>query len=132
MAELKIGGSDVVKIMYGDQEIGGATKLEPGTILYMSEEAGYLRNVHLLSTTKNWNSLNGITVKGYGSSFNNSYFNVDIPSDDFKSLDAGKEYPTDIGAVSISRSIVDGEYRLNVSIGNLYYEGHVYFVIKVI
>ena len=35
MTELKYGGGDV-KIMYGSQEIGGATKLEPGTILYIS------------------------------------------------------------------------------------------------
>jgi len=33
---LKIGGSNVGKIMYNGQEFGGATKLEPGTILYIS------------------------------------------------------------------------------------------------
>lgn len=32
---LKIGGSNVGKIMYGGQEFGGASKLEPGTILCM-------------------------------------------------------------------------------------------------
>ena len=112
---LKIGGSKVGKIMYNGQEFGGATKLEPGTILYMSEESGYLRNVHLLSTTKNWNNINGINVEAYDKDPSSMYVNVDIPSDDFKSLDAGKEYLTDIGAVSISRSIVDGEYRLNIN-----------------
>lgn len=35
---LKIGGNDVGKIMYNGQEFGGAAKLEPGTILYISSD----------------------------------------------------------------------------------------------
>lgn len=36
---LKIGGSNVGKIMYNGQEFGGTAKLEPGTILYISGNA---------------------------------------------------------------------------------------------
>ena len=38
MAELKIGGSDVVKIMYGSQEIGGGHK--SGDVLYVAYKKG--------------------------------------------------------------------------------------------
>lgn len=116
MAELKYGGSDV-KIMYGSQEIGGATKLEPGTILYMSEtrEKGF-ENVHLLSTTKNWNNLNSINIEVYGDGFSTFYGSVNIPGDDFKNLDKAKDYSISTGTltITVSRSIVDGEYRLNI------------------
>lgn len=117
MTELKYGGSDV-KIMYGSQEIGGAAKLEPGTILYMSKttENGF-ENVHLPSTTKNWSNINGINVAFYHDDFTNFYGDVNITSDDFKSLNEAKTY--EIGTLGIeatlSRSIVDGEYRLNAS-----------------
>ena len=113
---LKIGGSNVGKIMYNGQEFGGATKLEPGTILYMSEtsEKGF-KNVHLLSTTKNWNNLNGINVGGYNDDFSNKYVDVDIPSDNFKNLDRERKYDSNGESVAVSRTIVDGEYRLNIS-----------------
>lgn len=113
---LKIGGSNVGKIMYNGQEFGGATKLEPGTILYMSEtpEKGF-ENVHLLSTTKNWNNLNGINVGGYNDDFSNKYVDVDIPSDNFKNLDRERKYDSNGESVAVSRTIVDGEYRLNIS-----------------
>lgn len=114
MTELKYGGSDV-KIMYGSQEIGGATKLEPGTILYMSEKMEDLRNVHLLSTTKNWNNINGINVRAYNYDLTIKYVDVDIPSDDLKNVDIRKSYNTNTGpeSMNISTSIIDGEYRLN-------------------
>ena len=119
MAELKIGGNSVGKIMYGSQEIGGATKLEPGTILYMSmENEGTIENMHLLSTAKNWNNINGIKVLVYDDQFSDNYVNVDIPSDDFKTLNIKKEIErnyTENDSVNISTSIVDGEYRLNLS-----------------
>lgn len=118
MAELKYGGSDV-KIMYGSQEIGGTTKLEPGTILYMSKtmEHGF-ENVHLLSTTRNWSNINGINIKIHvDDKLAGFYGDVNITSDDFKSLNEAKTYK--IGTfgieVTVSRSIVDGEYRLNTS-----------------
>ena len=118
MTELKYGGSDV-KIMYGSQEIGGTTKLEPGTILYMSERSeGTIKNMHLLSTAKNWNNINGIKVLVYDDQFSDNYVNVDIPSDDFKTLDIKKEINLGYGdydSMNISASIVDGEYRLNFS-----------------
>lgn len=117
MTELKYGGSDV-KIMYGDREIGGATKLEPGTILYMSEtkEVSF-KNIHLLSTTKNWSNLNGINIEIYGDNFGTFYDSINIPGDDFKNLDKAKIYYTDKSflTITVSRSIVDGEYRLNIS-----------------
>lgn len=126
MAELKYGGSDV-KIMYGSQEIGGATKLEPGTILYVSSSAGKnIKNVHLFNTTKNWNNLNGINVALY-SSFTSKYGDTDISGDDFKILDIEKEYTLSGSTITVSRSIVDGEYRLNVD-NDAYY----FFIIKAI
>ena len=119
MTELKYGGSDV-KIMYGSQEIGGATKLEPGTILYLTEGLEAERNlegVHLKNTTKDWSNLDGIhfQVHLYNDT---SYKLVDehISSDDFKSLDTGKKYDMPGSSVmTVSRSIIDGEYRLNTS-----------------
>ena len=118
MAELKYGGSDV-KIMYGSQEIGGATKLEPGTILYtatVNAKPG-LENVHLLSTTKNWSNINGINVKMHSNDFSRLYADLNITGDDFKNLDTEKEYHQidTTTKVTVSRSIVDGEYRLNIS-----------------
>lgn len=118
MAELKYGGGDV-KIMYGSQEIGGTTKLEPGTILYISkaQEKGF-KDVHLLSTTKNWNNLNGINIKIHDNdNFFSFYGDVNITSDDFKSLNEAKTYKIETYGieVTVSRSIVDGEYRLNAS-----------------
>ena len=124
---LKIGGSNVGKIMYNGQEFGGATKLEPGTILYMSSsQEKNIKNVHLFSTTKNWNNLNGINVTLY-SSFTNKYGDTDISGDDFKNLDIAKEYYIDSHKTTVSRSIVDGEYRLNVD-NDAYY----FFIIKAI
>ena len=76
------------KIMYNGQEFGGATKLEPGTILYISNSLqGDIKNLHLLSTTKNWNNINGINVMSYNDTFSTNYVNADIPSDDLKNLD---------------------------------------------
>ena len=117
----KIGGNNVGKIMYGGQEFGGATKLEPGTILYMSEktEAGF-KNIHLLSTTKNWNNLNGINIMIYESNSSTLYKSINISGDDFKNLDKAKIYDINMLSltITVSRSIVDGEYRLNVSMLN--------------
>ena len=121
---LKIGGSNVGKIMYNGQEFGNR-KLEPGTILYMSKTTeDSFENVHLLSTTRNWSNINGINIKIYSNdNFVSSYGDVNITSDDFKSLNEAKTYK--IGTLGIkvtaSISIVDGEYRLNVSgSGNSY------------
>jgi len=118
---LKIGGSNVGKIMYNGQEFGGATKLEPGTILYVSEtlKTGF-ENLHLLNTTKNWNNLNGINVSVYDDYFKTKYVDADIPSDDFKNFNIVKNYTKREGGtnysdtITISASIVDGEYRLTV------------------
>lgn len=124
---LKIGGNNVGKIMYNGQEFGGATKLEPGTILYMSSSSEkIIKNVHLFNTTKNWNNLNGINVALY-SSFTNKYGDTDISGDDFKNLDIAKKYYIGSYEPTVSRSIVDGEYRLNVDNAASYF-----FIIKVI
>ena len=112
---LKIGGSNVGKIMYGGQEFGGATKLEPGTILLVSQEGvTSLKNAHLLSTTKNWSNINSINIAAHFEDIYNEEKTLHIPSDDFKNLDIEKKY-TFYGTLTISRSIVDGEYRLNIS-----------------
>lgn len=114
---LKIGGNNVGKIMYNGQEFGGATKLEPGTILYMSrnKKDGF-ENVHLLSTTRNWSNINGINIAVYRSDFAIKFDDIDISGDDFKNLDIEKEYHlNNVGTLTVSRSIVDGEYRLNTS-----------------
>ncbi|TGD24337.1 hypothetical protein EGT49_03515 [Companilactobacillus suantsaicola] len=114
---LKIGGNSVGKIMYGGQEFGGASKLEPGTILYISERAETgLKNIHLLNTTKNWSNIDGIHFQVRQDKSNINIIDARIYSDDFKSLDTGKKY--DINSyysITVSRSIIDGEYRLNAS-----------------
>ena len=121
MAELKIGGSDMVKIMYGDREIGGATKLEPGTILYKSETPSDARtpdikSIHLLSTTEDWSNVNGISITDITPDFTVEFGSVNVPSDDFKNLDTKKEYKAKNNLIiTVSISIVDGEYRLNAS-----------------
>ena len=115
MTELKYGGSDV-KIMYGSQEIGGATKLEPGTILYVANYGSKsFENVHLFSTTKKWENINGINLAIYDNEFQNKYDEANISGDDFKNLDIKKNYKMGSDTVTVSRSIVDGEYRLNAS-----------------
>ena len=116
MTELKYGGKDV-KIMYGDQEIGGATKLEPGTILYVAKYGSKsFENVHLLSTTKKWENLNGISiVEAVKTDVTSHVYEANISGDDFKNLDIKKNYKLGSDMVTVSRSTVDGEYRLNVS-----------------
>jgi len=106
----------VGKIMYNGQEFGGATKLEPGTILYISKKPGIgFENLHLLNTTKNWLNVDGINITLYVNSFNTSYGEVNISGDDFKNLDIAKKYDISSYKMTVSRSIVDGEYKLNVS-----------------
>jgi len=119
---LKIGGNSVGKIMYGGQEFGNR-KLEPGTILYISEVAEIkimeLKNIHLLSTTKKWENLNGIKIWFFKDDISFRNLTIDFFSDNFKNLDIEKEYQVGTYKMNISRSIVDEEYRLNVS-GILY------------
>lgn len=116
MADLKFGGSDA-KIMYGSQEIGGATKLEPGTILYVANYGSKsFENAHLLSTTKKWENLNGISIVQTGKNDVTSHiYEANISGDDFKNLDIKKDYKLGSEMVTLSRSTVDGEYRLNAS-----------------
>jgi len=122
---LKIGGSNVGKIMYNGQEFGGATKLEPGTLLYTAAVSGQpgLENVHLSNTTKNWSNLNGINVKMYDKTHDPLFVDINITGDDFKNLDKVKTYEIKrfTMTVTVSRSIVDGEYKLNISTDNFTY-----------
>jgi len=117
---LKIGGSNVGKIMYNGQEFGGATKLEPGTILYLTEgfkSEGTFNGVHLKNTTKDWSNIDGIHLKVYYGNLSAKYVDDQIYSDNFKSLDTGKKYNINsFYSLTISRSIIDGEYRLNASV----------------
>lgn len=116
---LKIGGKKVGKIMYNGQEFGGATKLEAGTILYISEVAENnnteLKSVHLLSTTKKWENINGINIWVFFDDISYRDLTIDFFSDNFKNLDIEKEYQVGPHKMNISRSIVDEEYRLNIS-----------------
>jgi len=115
MTELKYGGSDV-KIMYGSQEIGGATKLEPGTFLYVvNYGTDSFKDAHLFNTTKKWSNIDGIKIAEFTKSFNSIRNEFDISSDDFKNLDIEKKYSLGNNDVTVSRSTVDGEYRLNAS-----------------
>jgi len=112
---LKIGGSNVGKIMYGGQEFGGVTKLEPGTILYIADNGSdNFENAHLLSTTKKWENLNGISIQDFNPTTDFVFSSVDIVGDDFKNLDTEKQYILGKRNITVSRSIIDGEYRLNV------------------
>lgn len=130
---LKIGGSNVGKIMYNGQEFGGATKLEPGTALYVSEKwETSFENVHLLSTTKDWSNINGINVGYYDSGSHKSVFG-NITGDDFKNLDKAKSFNwTPQVTITVSRSIVDGEYRLNASQSDVYDSRNFIFIITAI
>jgi len=116
---LKIGGNSVGKIMYGGQEFGGATKLEPGTILYLTKDLkgeGTFESVHLKSTTKNWSNIDGIHLQVYYNDISSKLIDDQIYSDNFKSLDTGKKYDISKStSITVSRSIIDGEYRLNFS-----------------
>ena len=127
---LKIGGSDVGKIMYNGQEFGGATKLEPGTILYIAEfRSEKFENAHLLSTTKKWENINGIIISLSVNGVLDHFYEANISGDDFKSLDTGKKYDIDdYRSMTVSRSIIDGEYRLNVS----GYKPNYYLVVRAI
>ncbi|WP_334333711.1 hypothetical protein, partial [Companilactobacillus sp. HBUAS59544] len=64
----------------------------------------------------------------YSNDFSFKNVDVNISGDDFKNLDIKKEYNSHSYNLSVSRSIVDGEYRLNAS-GN---DMNTRFVIKVI
>ena len=112
---LKIGGNNVGKIMYGGQEFGGANKLEPGTILYIvNPGSNKIENVHLLNTTKKWENINGITIQEFNPTTDFVSNSVDIVGDDLKNLDTEKQYILGSRSITVSRSIIDGEYRLNV------------------
>lgn len=116
---LKIGGSNVGKIMYNGQEFGGATKLEPGTILYLTEDLKAEKSfegAHLKNATKDWSNIDGIHIQAYYDGLRISPVDDRIYSDDFKSLDTGKKIDIiNNNSITVSRSIIDGEYRLNVS-----------------
>jgi len=115
---LKIGGSNVGKIMYGGQEFGNQ-KLEPGMILYLTEGlkgATTFKGVRLKSATKDWSNIDGIHIQAYYDNLNGKPIDDLIYSDDFKSLDKGKEYNISKStSITVSRSIIYGEYRLNCS-----------------
>ena len=117
---LKIGGNNVGKIMFNGQEFGNR-KLEPGTILYMSKTPeSDIKNLHLPSATKNWSNLNGIKIELFDRYVELNYGSIDISSDDFKNLDTEKKYTIGSNEITVSRSIVDGEYRLNININSNY------------
>ena len=112
---LKIGGNSVGKIMYGGQEFGNR-KLEPGTILYIPDQgSASIKDAHLFNTTKSWSNIDGIKIAEFNDDFSLILYEVDISGDDFKNLDIEKKYNLAGKMVTVSRSTVGGEYRLNAS-----------------
>jgi len=63
MAELKIGGNDVVKIMYGDKDVSGNQMLEAGTIVYRGNPS---KAIHLLSVDSQWDNISKLRINAYG------------------------------------------------------------------
>lgn len=118
MADLKFGGSDV-KIMYGDREIGGATKLEPGTILHFDSPGSMSSDLRLIGATNKWDNINGISFEMYNLINYSKLAGVNITGDDFKNLDKEKTYDLDnYATLTIFRTIVSGEYRLSYRISS--------------
>jgi len=125
MAELKIGGSDVVKIMYGSQEIGGATKLEPGTILYVSGRNFWGYNHELSSPNsvveitfpnagKHWEGLKKIRI--YSQDANST---MDLgPVFDINSIDKQTYLNRKNLTIRRKRSLTDEPDKLIVTTGN--------------
>lgn len=102
---LKIGGSNVGKIMYGGQEFGGATKLESGTIIYTGD-AG--ENIHLLSSGKKWKNISEIKVKGLSSG---STYVEGVATLNSLPVTLKKERYW----LKLSKSEIDDDYVLNVA-----------------
>lgn len=130
---LKIGGSNVGKLMYNGQEFGGASKLEPGTILYFDHPGMDSSKVHLSSTTKNWDNINGIHFEIYNSTTFIKWADITISGDDFKNLDISKKYSFEMDGsqtITVKRLTVDGEYRLHFTTS--YTSGNVIFLVKAI
>ena len=125
MAELKIGGSDV-KIMYGDREIGGAAKLEPGTILYISgqniaEHNDGLGNpnstvkITLPSVGKHWEGLKKIRIymQYEGQIKDEQVFDVNL-------IDEQTQSNNGFLTIRRERSLTDEADKLIVTITNSY------------
>jgi len=62
MAELKIGGNDVVKIMYGDKDVSGNQMLEAGTIVYRGNPS---KAIHLLSVDSQWDNISKLRINAH-------------------------------------------------------------------
>lgn len=116
---LKIGGSNVGKIMYNGQEFGGATKLEPGTILHIDFPGYSSSNVCLIGATKNWNNINGISFEEYDLNHYSKIGDINISGDDFKNLDIEKKYSMNSqDTLEMHRSTIDGDYRLTYTVSS--------------
>ncbi len=81
----KIGGSNVGKIMYGGQEIGGSQKLESGTPLAFLELTNNMpisTPIHLFNSGSNWENLEKINVqiglKGTNPFINDSFITTSV------------------------------------------------------
>ena len=103
---LKIGGNSVGKIMFNGQEFGGATKLEPGTIIYTGDVG---RNIHLLSSGKKWKNISEIRIKAFNG---NDILLIDkvvalesLPV----TLESGNN------SLDLSKSEIDDDYGLNIA-----------------
>ena len=106
MTELKYGGSDV-KIMYGDREIGGVTKLEPGTIIYTGDVG---ENIHLLSSGKKWKNISEIRIKAFVGTSGYTAVDEVVALESLPVTLKSESYNLDL-----SKSEIDDDYGLNVA-----------------
>jgi len=104
---LKIGGSNVGKIMYNGQEFGGATKLESGTIIYTGDVG---KNIHLLSSGKNWKNISEIRIKVFFGTTGVTQIDEVVALESLPvTLKSGNI------EVDLSKSEIDDDYGLNVA-----------------
>lgn len=104
---LKIGGSNVGKIMYGGQEFGGATKLESGTIIYTGDVG---ENIHLLSSGKKWKNINEIRIKAYIGTGGSTVVDEVVALESLPVTLKSGSYKLDL-----SKSEIDDDYGLNAA-----------------
>lgn len=115
MTELKYGGNEVGKLMYGDEEISsGQFKLEPGTVIFKGDSSS--TPIHLLSSGKEWEHIDLINVKLNFASNGNEALNKDISINDFPvTLESANR------KVKLSKVVQGGGYALGITLENFLY-----------
>ena len=127
MTELKYGGNSVGKIMYNGQEFGGANKLEPGTILYISgqnisrynhelDDPHSTAEITFPSAGKHWEGLKKIRIyykKSSGVIDTGQVF-------DINSIDEQTQSNNESLTIRRERSLTDEADKLIVTTANSY------------